>query len=125
MGAFSKGFGSSADLPRFLLLICCRLLASVLWDNSGSVRVFVEGRRFVYFSACFLWTLRFLRALGVLAMGLYDALRWERPVLSLAFLLTFLFLWLRPQFLPATFLLLLVGHIRCRLPLAAFWSLFI
>lgn len=46
-------------------------------------------------------------ALGVLVSGLCDALYWERPVLSLVFLLTFVFLWLHPQFLPAAFLLLL------------------
>ncbi|XP_026190089.1 uncharacterized protein LOC34619928 [Cyclospora cayetanensis] len=46
-------------------------------------------------------------ALGVLATGLYDALYWERPVLSIASLLTFVFLWLHPQFFPAAFLFLL------------------
>ena len=48
------------------------------------------------------------RAVGVLVEGLRDAWYWERPVLSLAFLLTFFFLWLQPQFFPAAFLLLLV-----------------
>ncbi|CDJ56883.1 hypothetical protein, conserved [Eimeria maxima] len=44
--------------------------------------------------------------LGVLAAGLYDAVYWERPALSIACLLAFVFLWRRPCFLPSALLLL-------------------